>query len=190
MSILSGLRSIISSLELFDPRNKTMIVCNSDLEFVLKMKSLHGAELRSAILHHFEPNSTKITSTPKPAAFDPDGHYRVNQALLDVLKNMEEIDVDRKVYTYRELTQLLSSYILKHKEVLFDNRNLRVLFITNTPLERPFNCSVLHLSQIKRFLKNQLLEKVEFGMLLRNKTQIFTTLEKYDIHGGKNFSLM
>ena len=145
LDILGGLRCVISTLELFDPRNKTIIICDRDLESILGMKALHVSELKEAVVPHLENISTKSPPILKETTpdFDPNALYRVTKEFLEVLHTLPGIDVEKKVYTYHQLTKLLGSYILENKDQYFDSRNIRICFIKGTPLEKAFNSAFL-----------------------------------------------
>ena len=46
MQVLLALKEIVSREQLFDRRNPTLIICNSELEDALEMKALHITEIK------------------------------------------------------------------------------------------------------------------------------------------------
>ena len=46
MQVLLALKEIVSREKLFDRRNPTLIICNSELEDALEMKALHITEIK------------------------------------------------------------------------------------------------------------------------------------------------
>ena len=46
MEIFEDLKVILRSEKLYDPKNPSIIMCDSDLEIALNMKNLHVTELR------------------------------------------------------------------------------------------------------------------------------------------------
>ena len=99
LDILGGLRCVISTLELFDPRNKTIIICDRDLESILGMKALHVSELKEAVVPHLENTSTKSPPTLKETTpdFDPNALYRVVKQNLQVVKLVDSEHVNRNM---------------------------------------------------------------------------------------------
>jgi len=61
------------------------------------------------------------------------------------------------VFTYDEVTLLLSKYILARKDNLFDPRNIKLALVKSDPLGTAFNVAAFHRSQVNTLLKSQLL---------------------------------
>ena len=56
-----------------------------------------------------------------------------------------------------QVTLLLSTYILKHKNRLFDTRNIKLAFVKGDLLGEAFGVSAFHRCQVNNFLRDQLI---------------------------------
>ena len=70
---------------------------------------------------------------------------------------MEQFDQAKMIFTYQEITDRLSTYILKHKDRLFDKRNISVALVENDPLGIALQVRAFHRSQIHTLLQPQLI---------------------------------
>jgi hypothetical protein len=91
--------------------------------------------------------------TPAAAASKSDGvtaqtRFHVKPAFRVIL-NMVGVDREQSVFTYADLVDHLSSYILEHKNILIDPRNISVVLCGSTdPLGVAFGVAAFHRSQV------------------------------------------
>ena len=76
---------------------------------------------------------------------------------LAVLRTLPETNKNKLVFTYEEATRLLSTYILKHKNRFFDNRNIKLAMVKGDLLGEAFGVSAFHRCQVNNFLRDQLI---------------------------------
>ena len=110
MEIFEDLKVILRSEKLYDPKNPSIIMCDSDLEIALNMKDLHVTEIRDQILKQLtlqrqqnwrenfntfisKSKSTSASSTPpakttQPTTLVPDkeAKYIVKPPLMGLLR--------------------------------------------------------------------------------------------------------
>ena len=190
--ILIVLKHIISQEKLFDPRNTSIIVCSEGLEKSLNMRALHVSEFRSQVLTQLvkvnEENSTpqwqcwergrgQETRPIKGVArriyeanissnrvVDSDCRFSCKEKLLLLIRTLPEIDKNQTVFSYKEITKLVSKYIITHKLRLFDKRNVKVCIVTNDPLGAAFGLDYFHRCQFPNLLMKQLIPVTEDDM--------------------------
>ena len=63
----------------------------------------------------------------------------------------------KAIFTYEEVTLILSKYILSKKETLFDQRNIKLAIIKGDPLGEAFGVDAFHRCQVNALLRTQLL---------------------------------
>jgi hypothetical protein len=93
--------------------------------------------------------------------FDIEGNYRLKPNFLEVLRSVEGDHQLKTVFSYREVANLLSKYIMKHKDRLIDLRNVKILHLDGDLLGRAFNLRAVHRSQITKMIRTQLLPENE-----------------------------
>lgn len=89
-------------------------------------------------------------------SFDIEGFYTLTPAFLDVIRSIDGVPQDKTVFHYRELTNLLSQYIMANKTALFDMRNIRVCYVANDPLGQAFGVKAFVRGQVTALLRAQL----------------------------------
>jgi len=87
---------------------------------------------------------------------DKNAKFKVNQKFLDVLSVVPNFDKSRTVYTYEEVTLLLSTYILMNKKKFFDTRNIKLAMVQDDPLGEAFGVNAFHRCQVNNLLRGQL----------------------------------
>ena len=88
---------------------------------------------------------------------DKKAKFTCKPKFLAVLRTLPETDKNKLVFTYEEATLLLSTYILKHKNRFFDNRNIKLAMVKGDLLGEAFGVSAFHRCQVNNFLRDQLI---------------------------------
>ena len=74
-----------------------------------------------------------------------------NEILKEVLRK-GGAGPNKKIFTYREITTMVSKYILDRKH-LIDPKNIKLALVENDLLGQAFGVKAFHRSQINRFLR-------------------------------------
>ena len=179
VEILEKLKVILRSEKLYDLKNPSIIMCDSDLEIALNMKDLHVTEIRHHILKQLtlvkqqnwcENFNTSRNKNPLVSAKsliktsnanlvpDKEFKYTVKPSLMVLLrKECEEKDRVKATFTYEEVVKLLFKYILKRRETLFDPRNIKVVRVHQDPLGRALGgIARFHRCQVPNLLRGHL----------------------------------
>jgi len=88
---------------------------------------------------------------------DKRAKFTCKPLFLAVLRTLPETDKNKLVFTYEEVAILLSTYILKHKNRLFDPRNIKLALVKGDLLGEAFGVSAFHRCQVNNFLRDQLI---------------------------------
>ena len=83
--------------------------------------------------------------------------FTVRPNLLKVLQMVPGIDNTKTVFSYEEITQLLSKYIISRKNDIFDPRNKLLALVANDPISLAFGVKSFHRCQVNNLLKHQLI---------------------------------
>ena len=182
MEIMENLKVIVRSEKLYDPKNPSIIMCDSDLEIALNVKDLHIIEVRAQILKQLtlvqhqnwrvNYNTFISKSNSKSASFttptkttnlhplvpDKDTKYIVKPSLMGLLRSeCEEKDRAKAAFKFEEVLSLLFKYLLRRRVALFDARNLKVARIHLDPLGRVLGgIARFHRCQAEKLLRAQL----------------------------------
>lgn len=196
-TVLSAMRSLISTERLYDANNTTVIICSLELEKALGMKSLHVTEVRDVVLTQMEVlqpellaslpeshpaetvrNNAPVGGQQQPAGkFDVNGRFYVKPHFLRVLRTVQGIDKSQILFSYKEVTSYLSQYILDHKDRFFDDRNIKIAHVENDLLGVAFNVKAFHRTQVTTLLRNQLIpQKDSNGFKSQNSQRSGTTV--------------
>ena len=89
--------------------------------------------------------------------FDLEAKYYVKPGLLKVLHSIEGVNPLLRVFQYRKIADLLSGYILSKRDVLFDERNIKIAMVENDPLGEAFGVKAFARCQVTSLLRAQLL---------------------------------
>ena len=173
--ILTLLKDLIKSQGLFDMRNPSVILCSPSLEQALDRRALHVTEVKSIVKSQLDALPSQDLggrSWPKsgnrrpPSLLTGPGHseepgqsqlFRLRSQFLDVLRTVSGQDCDQTIFSYQEITSLLSRYIISKEEQFLDRRNIRVALVEGDPLGIAFNVSAFHRSQVHSFIRSQLI---------------------------------
>lgn len=88
--------------------------------------------------------------------FDIEGYYTMTPALFNVFKTLDGFNAEQTVFQYRELTKLLSAYLMANKATLFDYRNIKVCNVANDLLGIAFGVKAFDRCQVTSLLRAQL----------------------------------
>lgn len=89
--------------------------------------------------------------------FDIEADYVVKYNFLKVLRAVEGVDQNKIIFSYRDVANLLSKYIINNIYKLCDHRNIRVIFVENDLLGAAFGVKVFARCQITLLMRQQLL---------------------------------
>lgn len=170
--ILTFLKHIIKNEKMFDDTNPAIILCSKDLETALNMKALHVTEIRDVVVCHLYAlpyRLQRLLGVVKKPFREPFQNCEIknkptiyqnenNRFTLtpDFYKVFEPV-VDKKIFSYSEITKMLSDYILSNKEKFFDPRNIKVALVENDPLGIAFQVKSFHRCQVTSLLRKQIL---------------------------------
>jgi len=88
---------------------------------------------------------------------DKQAKFKVKPKFLEVLRSLPSTDQKKTVFTYEEVTLLLSTYILEHKTKFFDTRNIKLAIVKGDPLGDAFGVTAFHRCQVNNLLRGQLI---------------------------------
>ena len=88
---------------------------------------------------------------------DKNARFFLKPKFLKVLLSVPGSDHRQIVFTYEEITLLLSQYILLKRNQLFDPRNIKLAMVANDPLGEAFNVRAFHRCQVNNLLRTQLI---------------------------------
>lgn len=166
-TISQAVRGYIAHKNLYDFSNSCIVMCDSELEEALNLKSFLLSDLDS-ILRRMLPvdNSLKkfmivdLTTpdkeqqqTGKP--YDFSGNFWVKPHLRDLLNSTRPNEEPKLVFTYSEICSRFSQYLLENQVQLFDERNT---LICHCPpkLQKALRVKALHRRQVHDILQKQI----------------------------------
>lgn len=184
--VLTVLKDVISAEKMFDERNPSVIICSKSLEQALNQKALHVTEVRDLVLGQLErladqslrdrgvarpgpapplpgppqtaaPRVIRTASVATNVQTNKDAKFRLKPLFLKVAQMVEGVTKTKTIFTYEEVTLILSKYILSKKETLFDQRNIKLAIVKGDPLGEAFGVDAFHRCQVNALLRTQLL---------------------------------
>ena len=185
--ILTILKDVISKEKMFDERNPSVIICSNKLEAALNQKALHVTEVRNLVINQLErlegqylqdsqrssqrstfsqprsnlqtapPTSVHTASITSNTQTNKGSKFQLKPLFLEVVRTVAGVNPKQTVFTYEEITSILSKYILSRKNTLFDTRNIKLALVENDPLGRAFNVAAFHRCQVHSLLQTQLI---------------------------------
>ena len=72
-----------------------------------------------------------------------------NLNFWQVVQLVPGTDLKQTIFTYDEVTLLLSKYILSRKDDIFDPRNIKLALVANDPIGDAFGVKAFHRCQVK-----------------------------------------
>jgi len=92
---------------------------------------------------------------------NPSARFSLKPDFLSVIRSIPGVDPHQILFSYEQVTLLLSKYILAKKLTLFDQRNIKVALVENDPLGKAFNVKAFHRCQVTNLLRSQLIQVEE-----------------------------
>jgi len=91
---------------------------------------------------------------------DKNSRFRLKPDFLKVVRMVPDLSSEDKIktiFSYEEVTLLLSKYILSRKHQMFDHRNIKLAIVANDPLGVAFGVKAFHRCQVNSLLRSQLI---------------------------------
>ena len=98
-----------------------------------------------------QPTKTQPTKNPKTLDLKK---YRLSKNLRQAISdpNKPNFPLQSTEYTFIEILTLINNYVQTHHYIHIDPRNAEIVHCIQTPLERVFNVSAFHTSQLPNLL--------------------------------------
>ena len=123
-------------------------------EQVLRGKFCQQTDDQQRVVHTLRVIRTVDVS---PVLFtDKDAEFTLKPKFLDVVRSVPGVDQTKIIFTYEDITGLLSKYILARKDVIFDPRNIKVALVAEDPIGEAFGVRAFHRCQVNNLLRSQL----------------------------------
>lgn len=88
---------------------------------------------------------------------DKNAKFTLKPKFLTVVQSVPGTNPTKTVFTYEEVTLLLSKYILSRKNEIFDPRNIKLALVQNDPIGDAFGVRAFHRCQVNNLLRSQLI---------------------------------
>ena len=99
------------------------------------------------------PDSQKVNEHQT----DNTKRFTLKPKLLEVIRTLPLIDKNKTIFTYKEILNHLSEYILTNRERFLDKGNVYVAIIKGDPLQAVFGVTAFHRCQVRSLLRNQII---------------------------------
>ena len=76
-------------------------------------------------------------------------NFRLQPTFLKVLTPIRNCDEGKEIFSYSEIRNMFSRYVLDRSHFLIDARNPEVLLLENDPLKDVFKVKAFHRCQVK-----------------------------------------
>jgi hypothetical protein len=83
--------------------------------------------------------------------------FEMKPDFRDVLSLVPGFEHHRTLFSYDEITALLSTYLLSRKESIFDSRHIKLALVKNDPLGKAFDVDCFHRCQVTSMLRKQII---------------------------------
>merc|ERR1719209_2172965 len=103
------------------------------------------------------PTVVRTASIATNVQTNKDTKFRLKPLFLEVVRTVDEVNPKQTVFTYEEITSILSKYILSKKNAIFDTRNIKLALVENDPLGKAFGVTAFHRCQVNALLRTQLI---------------------------------
>merc|ERR1719397_1691274 len=103
------------------------------------------------------PTTVRTASITTNVQTNKDTKFRLKPLFLEVVRTVDEVNPKQTVFTYEEITSILSKYILSKKNAIFDTRNIKLALVENDPLGKAFGVTAFHRCQVNALLRTQLI---------------------------------
>jgi len=185
-NLMENLRKIIQREHMYDPSNPFYIICSKQLKHVFNKEIIHVNEIcqlvcnqilrlcgpTNPIMPAFNSNFQKKTSiykypetTLKPNHYNKQCICKKSNALFKLKHNLKLLllfvpgfNVNQIYYSYKEIRNLLTQYILSRQKLLSNitrktrNTMYNLTNVINDPL-----CQIFNISEIPALLNSQLI---------------------------------
>ena len=88
---------------------------------------------------------------------DKNANYTLKKKFLNVVRSIPGTDKAKNVFTQKEVTSLVSKYILLRKDTIFDPRNIKLALVNKDPIGDAFGVMAFHRCQIHNLIRAQLI---------------------------------
>ena len=183
MEIFNTLKNTIQKEQLYDQANPEVIFCSPGLERGLDIKAFHVSQVKEIVLRQLVPvgnnkgeRNHQLTQdnsrTPTSSKISPNvgdlqylrthqinkqAKFEVSEPLMKTLRLVPGMDQDNTIFTYKSITDALSTYILMNKHRFFDERNISLAIVKDDLLGKAFGgVQGFHRSQVVDLLLEQL----------------------------------
>lgn len=140
-------------------------------------------------------NRMRIFRTQNPLAaanIARQDRFYVKKKFLDVMRTVPGVNLQQQSFTFAEITDLFSKYMLSKQDELFDDRNIRVALIQNDPLATAIGMISFHRCQVNIILRAQLIPATPSSTTQQAGTDTTTTpplspvtnLDTEEVHGN------
>jgi len=157
-TICTIIKKLIIKGRNFDEKNPEIIICDQRLENIFGMKALHVTQVQSAIATSLKSlNNVDIHSTFHPTKIEKSNNkYRLSDHFRELFIDTKILNPNKQFFTYQEVANYFSEYIIMKKDCILDSRNISVALIKNDPLGKILNVNAFHRNQTYKFLKPHL----------------------------------
>ena len=160
--LLNKLTKIIIKENMVDPGNTNIIFCSKELSHALDVDVLHVLQLKEYVLKHLIVVGPAIINDEK-TIFLKHSKYPNNMckcvlsfSLRSILSVIPTFPQHQYQFTFKEVCDLLISYILFNYHKFIDIRNKNVFIVKDDPLGTLFKVKAFHKSQAKDLLLNHI----------------------------------
>ena len=166
--ILTRIKRNIAADRPFDLRNPAVVICGGgELERAFGCSAIDVTQIRTVLYsqttvvstpNHLLKNPTCPRREPEEGLVDQHECYQLNSEFRKVMETVQLLE--RKLFTFKEASYVLSKYIIKKRKELVEPRNISIVDLTGDPLEKIFDKRHFHRRQTEGLLRKQL-EKIE-----------------------------
>ena len=132
----------------------THMIPNDDLQSDL------NAELKHTKNDDRKPQPLKVikvTNIPAAIFTDKNARFNLKPKFLKVIHSIPNVNLEQNIFSYEEITLLVSKYIILKKNDIFDPRNIKVALVGNDIIGDAFEVQAFHRCQINNLIRNQLI---------------------------------
>ena len=119
--------------------------------------SQQRSQVAQGVLQTAPPITVRTASIATNVQIHKDSKFLLKPLFLKVLRTVDGVRPTQIVFTYEEITNLLSKYILSKREAIFDKRNIKLALVENDPLGKAFGVTAFHRCQVNSLLRTQLI---------------------------------
>ena len=164
LQVMQALRTVIHDERLYDPLNTTCLWADNALTEAIGMKACHVTEIRGIIadqmrvVNGYEAFNDDVTNQSQPSSFNRNGLYAIANPKFAAALRETSVFNEKPVYTYMEICEAVSAYVLERKDDLFDKRNIKIVFAHGTTIGEAFKVNIFHRNQVNTLIQRQIKE--------------------------------